>query len=285
MQLIGTKQDQLTFDTTPTQNSHNPVESGGVKAALDLKQDTLTFDQQPTQYSTNPVVSGALFNIFQAINSLFPAAASSQNRLTDKQYVDGKVAGAAPNFDGVFTSLEQLEALTGMSVNDFAFVNTTDEDGNTIYTRYHYNSSAWQMDFSFASNSFTEAQWMAINSGITAMLVQKLVGLPTSQELTDMFNAKQNVLTFDSTPTQGSQNPVTSEGIANAILAAAGVQFVDVQTLPTAGANTMGKVYLTPSAQQGQNASDWWVTIYDVQHDPVYYWKQVNTTSVDLSNY
>ena len=285
MQLIGTKQDNLTFDTTPTENSHNPVQSGGIFSALAGKQDKLTFDQQPTQYSTNPVVSGALYNIFQAINSLFPAAASSQNKLTDKQYVDGKVAGAAPNFDGIFTSLEQLEALTGMSVNDFAFVTTTDADGNTIYTRYHYDGSAWQMDFSFASNSFTEAQWMAINSGITAMLVQKLVGLPTSAELTQQFADKQDVLTFDSTPTQGSQNPVTSEGIANAILAAAGVQFVDVQTLPTAGANTMGKVYLTPSAQQGQNASDWWVTIYDTQHDPVYYWKQVNTTSVDLSNY
>ena len=285
MQLIGTKQDTLTFDTTPTENSHNPVQSGGIFSSLAGKQDKLTFDQQPTQYSTNPVVSGALFNIFQAINSLFPAAASMQNKLTDKKYVDGKVAGAAPNFDGIFTSLEQLEALTGMSVNDFAFVTTTDADGNTIYTRYHYDGSAWQMDFSFASNSFTEAQWMAINSGITAMLVQKLVGLPTSQALMDMFNAKQNVLTFDSTPTQGSQNPVTSEGIANAILAAAGVQFVDVQTLPTAGADTMGKVYLTPSAQQGQNASDWWVTIYDIQHDPIYYWKQVNTTSVDLSDY
>ena len=290
MQLIGTKQDVLHFDTQPTQNSTNPVQSGGIFEALTHKQDALEFDEVPTQYSRNPVISGSLYNIFQAINSLFPAAASSQNKLTDKQYVDGKVAGAAPNFDGIFTSLEQLEALTGMSVNDFAFVTTTDADGNTIYTRYHYDGSAWQMDFSFASNSFTEAQWMAINSGITAMLVQKLVGLPTSQELTDMFNAKQNVLTFDSTPTQGSQNPVTSEGIANAILAAAGVQFVDVttlpgQVLPTASADTMGKIYLVPSSQQGQNASDWWVTIYDTQHDPIYYWKQVNTTSVDLSDY
>lgn len=284
-QLIGTKQDKLTFDTTPTANSHNPVESGGVKVALDAKQDKLTFDQQPTQYSTNPVVSGALFNIFQAINSLFPANASAQNKLTDKSYVDEKVAGAAPDFVGIYASVEQLEAVTGMTINDYAFVTSTDADGNTVLTHYTYNGTAWTADYSISSNNFTQAQWTAINSGITAMLVQKLADLPTSTELTQQFAAKQNVLTFDSTPTQGSQNPVTSEGIANAILSAAGVQFVDVQTLPTAGAGTMGKVYLTPSAQQGQNASDWWVTIYDVNHDPVYYWKQVNTTSVDLSNY
>ena len=285
MQLIGTKQDALTFDTTPTENSHNPVQSGGIFSSLAGKQDKLTFDQQPTQYSTNPVVSGALFNIFQAINSLFPAAASTQNKLTDKQYVDDKVAGAAPDFVGIYASVEQLEAVTGMTVNDYAFVTSTDTDGNTVLTHYTYNGTAWAADYSISSNNFTQAQWTAINSGITALLVQKLADLPTSTELTQMFAAKQNVLTFDSTPTQGSQNPVTSEGIANAILAAAGVQFVDVQTLPTAGADTMGKVYLTPSAQQGQNASDWWVTIYDTQHDPVYYWKQVNTTSVDLLNY
>ena len=284
-QLIGTKQDKLTFDTTPTENSKNPVQSGGIFAALANKQDKLTFDLQPTQYSTNPVVSGALFNIFQAINSLFPAAASTQNKLTDKQYVDGKIQEAAPDFQGVYQTVEQLNALTGMTVNDFAFVTSADADGNTIYAHYHYSGSAWVKDYEIASNSFTVEQWNVLNSGITTLLVQKLEDLPTSAELTTALSNKQNVLTFDSTPTQGSQNPVTSEGIANAILAAAGVQFVDVQTLPTASAETMGKVYLTPSAQQGQNASDWWVTIYDVNHDPVYYWKQVNTTSVDLSNY
>ena len=284
-QLIGTKQDALTFDTTPTANSHNPVESGGVKAALDGKQDTLAFDKQPTQYSTNPVVSGALFNIFQSINSLFPQAASSQNKLTDKSYVDEKVAGAAPNFVGVYTSVEQLEAVTGMTANDYAFVTSTDADGNRIYTHYTYNGTAWASDYSFASNSFTAAQWAAIQSGITALLVQKLTDLPTSVELTAAFAGKQNTLTFDTIPTQGSTNPVTSEGIANAILQAAGVQFVDVQTLPTTSASTMGKIYLVPSSQQGQNASDWYVTIYDAEHDPIYYWKQVNTTSVDLSNY
>ena len=28
--LVGTKQDSLTFDTTPTENSTNPVTSGGI---------------------------------------------------------------------------------------------------------------------------------------------------------------------------------------------------------------------------------------------------------------
>lgn len=36
---LGQKQDKLTFDTTPTEDSVNPVTSGGVKAALDGKVD------------------------------------------------------------------------------------------------------------------------------------------------------------------------------------------------------------------------------------------------------
>ena len=37
--LSTSKQDVLTFDSTPTANSTNPVTSGGVKTALDLKAD------------------------------------------------------------------------------------------------------------------------------------------------------------------------------------------------------------------------------------------------------
>lgn len=50
-----------TFDTTPTNNSKNPVTSGGIYTALNNKQDTLTFDSTPTQGSTNPVTSGGVY--------------------------------------------------------------------------------------------------------------------------------------------------------------------------------------------------------------------------------
>ena len=283
-QVIGTKQDRLTFDTTPTENSTNPVQSGGIYHALEHKQDSLTFDEQPTQYSRNPVISGALFNIFQSIQSLFPQAASRQNPLADRQWVSDQITADDADFVGIFTSLEQLEELTGATKNDFAFVVTTDSAGNVIYTRYNYDGEEWQSQYSLASNRFTAAEWQSIQSGITAELTEKLNLLPNPSQLSQLFAGKQDNLTFDTVPTQGSQNPVTSEGIANAILAAAGVQFVDVTTLPVAGASTMGKIYLVPNQEQ-PNASDWYVTIYDAQHDPIYYWKQVNTTSVDLSDY
>lgn len=59
---LAGKQDTLTIDSAPTSGSENPVESGGVYTALSGKQNTLTFDSTPTENSTNPVTSGGLFS-------------------------------------------------------------------------------------------------------------------------------------------------------------------------------------------------------------------------------
>ena len=285
MTLFGTKQDVLRFDTTPTANSNNPVYSGGIKHALDDKQDALTFDNEPTRFSSNPVKSGALYDLFAALNALIPAQATSSNQLADKQFVNSSIATSTAEFKGTFNSLSELEAVTGADVNDYGYVVTTDAAGNTVYKRYKYvDETGWTFEYDLNNSSFTAAEWASIQSGITAVLVQKLDALPTMQELTQLLAGKQNALTFDTTPTQGSTNPVTSNGVYQAIMAATGIEFVDVQTLPTAGAATLGKIYLIPNATD-PTASDWYVTIYDENHDPVYYWKQVSTTSVDLSNY
>ena len=60
MALAG-KQDVLTFDHAPEENSENPVTSGGVSAALAGKQDVLTFDHAPEENSENPVTSGGVY--------------------------------------------------------------------------------------------------------------------------------------------------------------------------------------------------------------------------------
>lgn len=54
------KQNALTFDTTPTEGSTNPVTSGGVKAALDDVQSGLVLDDTPTANSSNLVKSGGV---------------------------------------------------------------------------------------------------------------------------------------------------------------------------------------------------------------------------------
>lgn len=65
--LLKKKQDILTFDTTPTAGSKNPVTSDGIKKAIDAKtvdlsgyQTKLTFDTTPTENSTNPITSDGI---------------------------------------------------------------------------------------------------------------------------------------------------------------------------------------------------------------------------------
>lgn len=54
---IDNKQDALTFDSTPTEDSTNPVTSGGVYAALQDKDDT------PTALSDKPVKSSGIYDL------------------------------------------------------------------------------------------------------------------------------------------------------------------------------------------------------------------------------
>ena len=77
--LQSSKQNTLTFDSTPTSASTNPVTSGGIYTALQNyattsalssglsgKQNSLTFDSSPTSASTNPVTSGGIYTALQS---------------------------------------------------------------------------------------------------------------------------------------------------------------------------------------------------------------------------
>lgn len=78
-----------------------------------------------------------------------------------------------------FTSVEQLEAYSGtVTNNDYAFVTGTDSEGNTYYDKYKATVSGetvtWALEYRLNNSSFTAAQWSAINSGITSVLVAKI---------------------------------------------------------------------------------------------------------------
>lgn len=96
--LLAAKQDVLTFDSTPTANSTNPVESGGVYSALASKQDALTFDNVPTENSANPVKSGGVYSALSGKQDTLTfdtePTAGSTNPVTS-----GGVAAALQNVD------------------------------------------------------------------------------------------------------------------------------------------------------------------------------------------
>lgn len=63
---LNGKQNSLTFDSAPTENSANPVYSGGIKSYVD--NHIPTTDATPTQGSNNPVSSNGVYQAIQAID-------------------------------------------------------------------------------------------------------------------------------------------------------------------------------------------------------------------------
>ena len=70
-------------------------------------------------------------------------------------------------------------------------------------------------------------------------------------------------------------------------LVASGVQIVIADTLPTAAAATMGKIYFIPHTHEGANdIYDEYLTINKgSEGSPSYVWEKIGNTDIDLSNY
>ena len=71
------------------------------------------------------------------------------------------------------------------------------------------------------------------------------------------------------------------------ISAIPGLEIVVVNTLPTASADTMSKIYLVPSADpQNQNVKDEYITIDNgASAQTRYTWEQIGSTAIDLTGY
>ncbi|MBD5437705.1 MAG: hypothetical protein HDR37_03905 [Treponema sp.] len=107
-----------------------------------------------------------------AINAKIPAQASTTNQLADKDFVNSSIATNTAYFVGTFDSVAALNAYSGTKTNnDYAFVQSKDSAGNTIFSRYKWNGTAWLYEYELNNSSFTAAQWAAINSGATSTLI------------------------------------------------------------------------------------------------------------------
>lgn len=237
---VVTGANEILDDTKGKKQNVINTEVDTALAGLDSgKQDKLTFDQTPTESSTNPVTSGGVYaadqvlqQAIEAILLLIPSAASALNQLADKSFVNSSIATASATFRGTYNLVSDLHLSVSVSHqdiatalasvvatadnNDYAFVQIPTSDTSSdirVTERYKFNGTAWQYEYDLNNSGFTAQQWAAINSAITSALVGKLSALPTADELATLLAGKQATLTFDSTPTSGSANPVTSGGL------------------------------------------------------------------------
>ena len=89
-QYLKGKQDKLTFDTTPTTNSTNPVTSGGIKTALDSISDAvddieipehLVINEDPTGGSQT-IQNAEMLNKIESITATESTASGGTNTVT-----------------------------------------------------------------------------------------------------------------------------------------------------------------------------------------------------------
>lgn len=111
-----------------------------------------------------------------SIDEKIPAQANSENKLADKDFVNSSISTNTAYFRGTFESIQALESYSGEKTNnDYAFVIGVDAAGNTKYSRYKWNGLSWVFEYDLNNSSFTAEQWAAIQSGITAEILQRLL--------------------------------------------------------------------------------------------------------------
>ncbi len=180
-----------------------------------------------------------------AIKSEIPSAASPQNQLADKNFVNSSVATNTANYisdnGAPFLSLAALQAYSGpLTNNDYAFVMGTDAAGNTTYTRYKYNASTqtWAEEYVLNNSSFTAAQWAAINSGIDGQTLQQMLqdiaaayvkpsgGIPD----TDLATAVREALTAALSAYQKPATGIPESDMASGVIPSVPAISTDIQT-------------------------------------------------------
>ena len=134
---------------------------------------TSDLEVQTVEVSESLKVKGK--DITEIIDYL-PNDVSKENKLTTKDFVNSSISTNTANFLGTFNTLEEIEALTDVTNNDYAFWKTIDTLGCVVFKRYKYiaDKQEWKFEYDLNNSSFTAEQWEAINSGITAELVAKI---------------------------------------------------------------------------------------------------------------
>ena len=143
------------------------------------------------EIETREDVDEALQEDVSTIQGMIPNQASAENQLADKNFVNSSIATNTANFMGTFTSLADIEAIPNPTNNDYAFLETTDSAGNTLYDRYKYNAEddEWLFEYELNNSGFTAEQWATINSGLTQSSVAQAIAdaigqLPIGSKMT-----------------------------------------------------------------------------------------------------
>lgn len=215
-------------------------------------------DDAQTAATNAQTAAGNAVGAVNGIQRLIPTEANAENQLADKSFVNSSIATNTANFIGTYTSVTEMldqAATKQVTNNDYAFVKTVNGDVVEKYDRYKYNANAtntapnagelkgthWFFEFTLNNSSFTEAQWAAINSGITALnkVVQSDLSVTPTSGKAAKFNSSGNLET--GTATQSGE--AVNLGQLNSALAAVATSVVNVSGTSFTSLMAKNRVY------------------------------------------
>lgn len=245
------------------------VEKGNIVAGASEIYDDTQAKQQNVINSDLISASSSMQAAIEAILLLIPSAASALNQLADKAFVNSSISTDTATFRGTYNLVSDLHltvaathaqiatalgtAISTADNNDYAFVQVPTADATPteikVTERYKFNGEAWAYEYTLNNSGFTSAQWAAINSGITAALVLKLIDLPTAAELATSLAAKANASEMSVTPGTGGNAGKTTiqlkSGTSATVLTDTliNVTYADLVTLRNGGNLVKGQFY------------------------------------------
>ena len=200
------KQDALTFDDAPAAGSNNPVKSSGIKTALDAKAN----DAELAPIAKSGKLSDATED-------------ATHRTVTDEEKATWN---AAAGIEG------QIPTKTSDLTND-------GENGTDKFATESYVNQKTSQIYRYKGSVATYNDLPTTHDvGDVYNVVAAYGDYPAGTNFA--WNAKQDALTFDTTPTANSSNPVTSGGVKTALDAkAAKSEIVKTSTGLTDSADLM----------------------------------------------
>lgn len=225
---------EIVVDDELSLTSTNPVQNRVVTAAINGKVEELQFLQNYEDYAEIDYYrngQASTLTIFEAATGYAGLMSAADKTKLDgieaqANRIDGISADAASGGYMVYlkngnTTVASVGIPWAWNSQDGGLMARTDYDrlhnsvGDSLNTEYTAGGLDIELKcgntlLSYASIPLADAQTDGLMS---ASDYSKLAALPTNADLTTALNGKQATLTWDTVPTQGSNNPVTSGGL------------------------------------------------------------------------
>lgn len=201
------------------------------------------------------------------IEAKVPAAATSDNQLADKAFVNSSINAVAayyitstPEGDSFATKADLVNgpyyfqgAVRVPTTNDYALVKA-DETHEGSAARYMYDGKQWDYQYTLNDTPFTQAQVDAINSGITAGLVTKY---NAAADTVDALDSEVGTLKTEMSTAQSDIGALkTASNTQAGLISDLQNDKADKTALPQNQTGTAGQVYTkTDAGAEWQDAS------------------------------